>query len=744
MGRMPKGLSGRTFWPESLEITLFSNWLGGFMETKTYQIEFAGKPLLVEVGRLAQQANGAVRVQYGETTILATATMSNQPETADFFPLSVDYEEKYYAAGKIKGSKWLKREGRPSEEAILTSRLIDRALRPRFNQVMRYKVQVVPTVLTFDGINDPDIPALFASSLALMISNIPFSGPVAAVRAGRVEGKLIINPTYAERLASDFDIVVAGTTNRINMIEAGANIVPEAEVLSAINSSFTELQKLNELQDKIAKEIGKEKKAIAFATPDEALVLVVREFADTKLEKALYAPGVAKDEFYEGLGKIKEELMAYIKEQYKEHPDLSKKLDEAGEIYEKVIDSIVHKNIASAPDGQEKRPDGRKIDQLRNISAEVGILPHAHGTGLFNRGTTQALSSLTLAAPGMEQWIETMEINLTKKRFMHHYVFPPFSVGEVGRMGGAGRREIGHGALAERALEPVIPDKADFPYTIRVVSEILSSNGSSSMASVCGSILALMDGGVPIKMPVAGIAMGLMFSQPEADQSLAGAKNVPKYKILTDIQGPEDHHGDMDLKVAGTETGITALQMDVKVEGVNGEIMAKALEQAKQARLEILGHMKKAIGASRSELSVYAPRIQTIKINPDKIRTVIGPGGKTINEIIDQTGVEIDIEQDGSVFITSEKAEGMAQAIKMIEAITYEAKPGDEFDGKISRILDFGAMVEYLPGKEGLVHVSEMSNEHVRHPSDLVKIGQVVHIKVKNIDDYGRINLTMK
>lgn len=710
---------------------------GSTTGTKTYQIEFAGKPLFVEVGRLAQQANGAVRVQYGETTILATATMSNQPEAADFFPLSVDYEEKYYAAGKIKGSKWLKREGRPSEEAILTGRLIDRALRPRFNQAMRYKVQVVPTVLTFDGVNDPDIPALFAGSLALMISNIPFDGPVAAVRAGRVEGKLIINPTYAERLVSDFDIVIAGTKNRINMIEAGANIVPEAEVLSAINSGFAELQKLTELQEKIAREIGKEKKTIALAVPDEALVLVVREFADAKLEKALYAPGVAKDEFYEGLGKIKEELMAYLKEQYKEHPDLSKKLAEAGEIYEKEIDRIVHKNIASAPDGQEKRPDGRKIDELRNILAEVGVLPHAHGTGLFNRGTTQALSSLTLAAPGMEQWIETMEIDLTKKRFMHHYVFPPFSVGEVGRMGGAGRREIGHGALAERALEPVIPAKADFPYTIRVVSEILSSNGSSSMASVCGSILALMDGGVPIKMPAAGIAMGLMFDE-------SSPSDKPRYKVLTDIQGPEDHHGDMDLKVAGTETGITALQMDVKVEGVDGEIMEKALAQAKQARLEILGHMKKAISAPRSELSTYAPRIQTIKISPDKIRTVIGPGGKTINEIIDQTGVEIDIEQDGSVFITSEKAEGIAQAIKMIEAITYEAKPGDEFDGKVSRILDFGAMIEYLPGKEGLVHVSEMANEHVRHPSDLVKIGQVVHIKVKNIDDYGRINLTMR
>ena len=717
---------------------------------KTYKTEFGGKPLSVEIGRLANQANGSVLVQYGETSVLVTAVMSAYPETADFFPLQVDYEEKYYAAGKIKGSKWIKRETRPSEEAILTGRLIDRALRPRFNQNTRHKVQVVPTVLTFDGVNDPDIPALFGASLALMISDIPFNGPVAAVRVGRVaespdlsakasasseasgegrRGKLIVNPTYLERVQSDFDIVIAGTQNRINMIEAGAKIVPEAEVLEGIKLGFSELQKLTQWQQEIAQEIGKNKRELALASHDEALVTLVRQFADPKLEKAIYAPGVAKDEFYEGLGRIKEELKAHISEQFKEHPELSKKLDEAGTIYEEEIDRIVHKNILE----EEKRPDGRKTDELRAISAEVGILPHSHGTGLFNRGTTQALSSLTLAAPGMEQWIETMEIDLTKKRFMHHYVFPPFSVGEVGRMGGAGRREIGHGALAERALEPIIPNKEDFPYTIRVVSEILSSNGSSSMASVCGSILALMDGGVPIKMPAAGIAMGLMFSE-----------SGENYKILTDIQGPEDHHGDMDLKVAGTKTGVTALQMDVKIEGIDSEILAKALEQAKQARLEILGHMAKALEAPRPELSSFAPRVKTIKINPDKIRSVIGPQGKTINEIIDKTGVEIDIEQDGSVFITSTKAEGMVEAIKMIEAITYEAKAGDEFDGPVSRILDFGAMIEYLPGKEGLVHVSEIAKEHVRHPSDVLKVGQVVHVKVKNIDDYGRINLTMK
>jgi polyribonucleotide nucleotidyltransferase len=587
----------------------------------------------------------------------------------------------------------------------------------------------VATVLSFDGVNDPDMVALFGASLALMTSDIPFNGPIAGVRVGRVGGKLIFNPTYKERLESDFDIVVAGTANKINMIEAGAKIVPEKDIAEAISAGFKEFQSLIKFQEKIASEIGKKKKELAVFKRDEALVLAVRNFADPKLEKTLFAPGKTKGEFYEGLGQIKEEVMAYLKEEFKDHPELGKKLGEADSIFEEEIDRIVHRNILT----EEKRPDGRKVDQLRDLSAEVGILPHSHGTGLFNRGTTQALSSLTLAAPGMEQWVETMEIELTKKRFMHHYVFPPFSVGEVGRMGGAGRREIGHGALAERALEPLIPSKDQFPYTIRVVSEILSSNGSSSMASVCGSSLAMMDGGVPIKAPAAGIAMGLMFN-----------KTGEKYKILTDIQGPEDHHGDMDLKVAGTRDGITAMQMDVKGEGIDEKILEKALEQARKARLEILDHMAKAIKGPRAELSKYAPRVTTIKIDPEKIRMVIGPQGKVINEIIEKTGVEIDIEQDGSVFITSDSPEGMDKAIKWIETITYEAKPGDEFDGKVTRIMDFGAFVEFMPGHEGMVHVSEISREHVRRPSDVLKLGQTVHVRVKQIDEMGRINLTMK
>ncbi|HBX58663.1 MAG TPA: polyribonucleotide nucleotidyltransferase, partial [Candidatus Yanofskybacteria bacterium] len=621
------------------------------MEIKKYQEEFAGKTLSVEVGRLGGQANGVCLVQYGETSVLVNATMSANEKAVDYMPLQVEYEEKYYAAGKIKGSKWIKREGRPSDEAILSGRLVDRALRPLFNHNIRNEIQVVTTVLSFDGINDPDIPALIGASMALMISDIPWAGPVAAVRVGRVDGKLVFNPTYAERLVSDFDIVVAGTAGKINMIEAGANIVLEKDMAEAIKAGFEQFGAVINFQNKIADEIGKKKKELNIFTHDQALTALVRDFADPKLEKTLYAPGKSKTEFYEGLGQVKDELMAYIKGQFADSPEADKKLAEASAIFEEEIDRIVHRNIL---DG-EKRPDGRKIDQLRELSAQVGILPHTHGTGLFNRGTTQALSILTLAAPGMEQWLETMEISLTKKRFMHHYAFPPYSVGEVKRVGALSRRDIGHGYLAERSLEPIIPNKDEFPYTIRLVSEILSSNGSSSMASVCGSTLALMDGGVPIKSPAAGIAMGLMFDE-----------KGEKYKILTDIQGPEDHHGDMDLKVAGTKDGVTGMQMDVKIEGITPQIVEETLAQARKARLEILDVITKTIATPRAELSLYAPRIQTVKIDPKKIGALIGPGGKMINEIIEQTGAEIDIDDDGSVFVTSATTEGMEKAIKLI------------------------------------------------------------------------------
>ncbi len=697
------------------------------MDVKVYREEFAGKPLMVEIGKLAQQANGSCRIQYGETTILVTAVMGSQAKSIDYFPLSVEFEEKYYAAGKIKGSKWIKREGRPSEEAVLAGRLIDRSLRPRFNHRARNDVQVVVTVLSFDKVNDPDVIGLFGASLALMISDIPFNGPVAGVRIGRVNGKLVINPTYLERIDSDFDILLAGTADKINMIEAGAKIVPEKDIAEAMEFGFNEIKKLTALQEKIAAEIAPKKREVTLAQHDADLANLVHDFAAPKLNERLYTKD--KLAYVDGLNTTRDEVKAHIAEKYAGAPDLAKKIEEAVDLFDDTINRVVHQNILES----EKRPDFRKTDELRDISVEVSILPHTHGSGLFNRGSTQALSILTLAAPGLEQWVETMEIDLTKKRFMHHYTFPPFSVGETGRLGMPGRREIGHGALAEKALFPIIPNKDEFPYTIRVVSEILSSNGSSSMASVSGASLALMDGGVPIKMPATGIAMGLMFDE-----------KGEKYKILTDIQGPEDHHGDMDLKVAGTKTGITALQMDVKIDGITPKILAEALEQAKKARLEILGVMEKAIAAHRTELSPYAPRVTTIKIKPEKIGALIGPGGKMINEIIEKTGAEIDIEDDGSVFVTSLTAEGMAMAIELINEVTYEPKVGDEFDGTVVRLMDFGAFVQITPSKDGLVHVSEISEQRVEKPSDLLKVGQKVHVTIKNIDDIGRINLTMK
>ena len=693
---------------------------------------------MIEIGRLAGQANGAVRVQYGETTMLVTVVMSSAVKQVDYMPLSVEFEERYYAAGKIKGSKWLKREGRPTDEAILTGRVIDRSIRPRFDHRMRNEVQVVATVLTFDRINDADMPALFGASLSLMISDIPFRGPVSSVRVGRINGKFVINPTYAERIISDIDIIVAGTNEKINMIEAGANIVPEKDIADAIAFGFEELKKLNNLQEKISQEIAPVKRDIIVSDRDEALATMVRDFVTPKLDPptggGLYAK--SKQEFYKNIHEAHDSVLEHVKTALADlpagktgDPALPKRLADAEHYFEDTIDKIVHKNILDS----EKRPDGRKLDELRDISAEVGVLPQTHGSGLFQRGQTQALSILTLASPGMEQWMESMEIDLTKKRFMHHYTFPPFSVGETGRIGNPGRREIGHGALAERALLPIIPNKDVFPYTIRVVSEILSSNGSSSMASVCGASLALMDGGVPIKMPAAGIAMGLMFDEKDE-----------KYKILTDIQGPEDHHGDMDMKVAGTKDGITAMQMDVKVDGITVDILTKTLEQAKKARLEILDHITRGIATHRPSLSTHAPRIKTIKIDPSKIGMVIGSGGKTINAIIEETKTTIDIEDDGSIFITADSDENMNKAIARIEGLTYEPKPGDEFDGVVTRLMDFGAFVRIAGEMEGMVHVSQISNERVNKPSDVLHVGQEVHVTVREIDEKGRINLTMK
>jgi len=693
-------------------------------EEQVFGGEFAGKPLVVKTGKLAQQANGSVLVQYGETTILATATLGDVT-TRDYFPLTVDFEEKYYAAGKIKGSKWIKREGRPTEEAILSARVIDRSIRPRFSHDVRNEVQCVATILSFDAQNDPDMPAVFAVSLALMASDIPYDGPVSSVRVGRVDGKFVINPTYKERAESDLDIIVSGTGTRINMIEAGAKIVPEDVMADAIEAGFEALQELNALQKSIAVAIGKPKRELALASRDEELVGHVRAFAEPKLDDALFTK--TKAEHYANQAKVKEELLGHISTLYAAAADKDAKLAATEKLFEECIDRVVHRNLLE----RGRRVDGRAADQLRRLSAEVAVIPHTHGNGLFMRGETQALSVLTLAAPGLEQWIETMEIDLTKKGFLHHYNFPPFSVGETGRMGAPGRREIGHGALAERALVPIIPSREEFPYTIRVVSEILGSNGSSSMASVCGSSLALMDGGVPIKSPAAGIAMGLM-------QNETG----DKYVILTDIQGPEDHHGDMDLKVAGTKDGVTAMQMDVKIDGITPKIVRETLVQARKARLEILETLTSAIGGPRAELSPIAPRVHLMKVDPDKIGLIIGSGGKTINGIIDETGATIDIEDDGTVFITCASAQGMAQAIERINQLTYEPKPGDEMDGTVVSIKDFGAFVEIAPGRDGMVHVSEISNDRIAHPSDALTEGQKVHVWVKAVAD-GKISLSM-
>jgi len=685
-----------------------------------FETEIGGKKLEVTLGELAQQASGSCQVKYGNTTVLVTAVMAKKPKDGDYFPLMVDYEEKFYAAGRIKGSRFIKREGRPSEDAILTARLIDRSMRPRFDQRIRNDVQIVATVLSFDKENDPDIPALFGASLALMISDIPFDGLISGVRVGKNE-KPQINPTYEQRETSDYDIIAAGTDEKINMFEIGANIVPEKDILDGITLGFKEIQKLNKFQKEITKKVGKEKRDIALHEIDPEMVKKIDGFLKDKMEKAIYIKD--RKERYAALEKLEAELKESLMSEYEEN------MDEIEHIFHSEADKIVHDNVLKSG----KRPDGRKLDEIRSITVKAGAYPHTHGMGLFQRGETQVMSILTLAAPSAAQLIDTMEEVDTKKMFMHHYGFPPYSIGETGRMGGAGRREIGHGALAEKALKPLIPSKDDFPYTIRMASETLSSNGSSSMASVCGSSLALMDGGVPIKENIAGIAMGLMLSS-----------DGKKYEILTDIQGHEDHYGDMDFKVAGTKDGVTAIQMDVKVEGIDLDILEKGLKQAKKARLEILDKMNKVIDKPRKELSPYAPRITSVKIDPDKIGAVIGSGGKIINGIIERTGTQIDIEQDGTIMVIGESKEGIAAALKEIELLTKEVEVGEIYEGTVVSIKDFGAFVEVLPGTDGLLHVSEISDERIKTPADVLKIGQKVAVKVKKVDEHGKISLTMK
>ena len=700
-------------------------------EIKKYSLELAGQTLKIEMGKLAGQANGAVTAQLGDTVVLATAVMSkNAKAGAGFLPLTVDYEEKFYARGKILGSRFMRREGRPSEEAVLNGRLIDRAIRPLFDQAIRNDIQIVTTVLSLDEKNDPDVLAMNAASLALMISDIPWGGPIGAVRIGKADGKWLINPSFAEREGGVADLVISISSDmKINMIEAGPLAeIKEDEMVEAIDSVQETLRNLIKFNQKIAEDFKTPKATAITESIDLELRDEVMKFlnADSALEKAIYEKDRAKREnnLY-SLKDLLEKHIAAIDEN---------KVKIAGVIFEEAIDEMVHKNILE----KELRPDGRKTDELRNLSAEVGILPRTHGSGLFQRGETQILSALTLGSPSDELLIEGMVVSM-KKHFMHQYNFPPFSVGETGRMGAPGRREIGHGALAEKALLPMIPKKEDFPYAIRIVSEVLSSNGSSSMGSVCGSSLALMDAGVPIAKPIAGIAMGLMSAK---GGSASGGKNSD-YKILTDIQGPEDHYGDMDFKVAGTRDGITAMQMDVKINGIDTKILKEVLYQTKKARLEILDNITKTIAEPRANLSPFAPRIITVQIAIDKIREVIGPGGKIINEIIATTGAAIDIEESGLIFITAENEESGLKAKKIIEGIVKEYKVGEIVVGKVVNILDFGAIVEFGGGKDGMIHISELANRRVEKVTDVVDIGDEVKVKIKRVEN-GKISLSLK
>jgi polyribonucleotide nucleotidyltransferase len=687
------------------------------MEAKKYSVQIAGKEILIESGDLAQQASGAVTVRAGDTIVLATAVVAPEPRPdIDFFPLLVDYEERLYAAGRISSSRFIKREGRPSDEAILTSRLVDRSIRPLFPKGYRNDVQIVITLLSYDGENDPDVLAIIGASSALSISNAPFEGPISAVRVGRIDGKFVANPTKSQMVESDLDLVAACTQDKIMMIEAGGREVAEDEFLKALAFAQEVCKPLIDLQNKMQAEVGKPKTEFILET-DKEVFTKVKEFLGKKLTEVVLEP-------QKQLRAEKEELLRIqlLENFAEEHGDVAVRSAFEQALVEEARRSILEDN---------KRPDGRGPEDLRPLRAMVSVLPRTHGSALFQRGETQDLTVATLGAPSAEQVIEGVTGEY-KKRFMHHYNFPPFSTGEVRPMRSIGRREVGHGALVERALAPMVPGEG-FPYTIRLVSEILSSNGSSSMAATCGSTLALMDAGVPIKAPVAGIAIGLI-----------SAEDGKSYKILTDIAGVEDGAGDMDFKMAGTEKGMTAVQMDIKIKGVSLEILTEATRQAKRARTKILEVMKSALAEPRKELSPYAPRVVQLHINPEKIRDVIGPGGKTVNAIIAATGVEIDIEEDGTVNITSASKEGIDKAVEKVKALTHEVKVGETFVGKVTRLVDFGAFVEILPGQEGLVHISQLAPYRVAKVTDVVKVGDVIPVKVIEIDTQGRINLSLK
>ena len=691
-------------------------------EKKVFKTEWAGRSLTIETGQLAKQANGAVLVRYGDTVVLSTAVASKEPRDGDFFPLTVNYEEKMYAAGKIPGG-FKKREGRPGDEATLTARLIDRPIRPLFPKGYKHDVQIMNIVLSADPDCSPEMAAMIGSSMALSVSDIPFQGPIAGVNVGYVDGKYVINPTLEQKEQSRLDLEVAGHKDAVNMVEAGASEITEQEMLEAIFFGHDEIKRLVEFQQQIVDHLQPVKSEFIPVERDEALVSRVQALTEEKglKETVLTFDKKQRDD---NLDELKAEIAAeFIDEADSENELL---INEVHAILNDLVKEEVRRLIAD----EKIRPDGRKPDEIRPLESEVGILPRAHGSGLFTRGQTQALSVLTLGALGDYQMIEGLGPE-QEKRFMHHYNFPNFLVGETGPVRAPGRREIGHGALGERALRHIIPDTSKFPYTIRIVSEVLESNGSSSQASICGSTLALMDAGVPIKAPVAGIAMGLVTREDS-------------YTILTDIQGMEDALGDMDFKVAGTKDGITAIQMDIKIDGLTREVIEEALEQARKGRLAIMDHMLQTIDHPRAELSAYAPKVEIMHINPDKIRDVIGPGGKKINEIIDETGVKLDIEQDGTIYIGAVDQAMINRSKEIIEAITREAEVGQVYDAKVKRIEKYGAFVEIFSGKDALLHISQISKDRINKVEDVLKIGDTIKVKITEIDKQGRVNASHK
>jgi len=685
---------------------------------KKVELDFHGRPLSIEIGKVAKQADGAALVRYGETVVLVTAVADKEFKLdTDFFPLTVDYQEKTFAAGKIPGG-FFKREGRPSEKEILTCRLIDRSIRPLFAEGIRCETQVIATVLSADRENDPDVVAMLGTSIALHVSDIPFNGPLAGVRIGRINKQWVINPTQSQLPESDTDIFLSGSRDAIVMVEGGAQMVPEDDILEALFKGHEAIQPLLQIQEEIRREIGKPKRQVPLAVLDPAVVRGVEDLATAKLKQAIEIP--EKLERYKRIAEVKNEV---VKQALAEFPEKEKDIKGA-------FDELKRNCFRGLIIQQERRIDGRGLKDIRPITCEVEVLPRTHGSALFTRGETQALVVTTLGTASDEQKIDAL-IGEHFKKFMLHYDFPPFSVGEVKFLRGPSRREIGHGNLAERALLPVLPPEESFPYTVRIVSEILESNGSTSMATVCGGSLSLMDAGVPVSAPVAGIAMGLI-------------KEGEHVRVLSDILGDEDHLGDMDFKVAGTPSGITSLQMDIKISGVNRDIMRQALVQAKEGRLHILGIMNSTLPSHRTTVSGHAPRIITLKVKPEKIREIIGPGGKVIRGIIEATGVKMDVEDDGTVTIASSDEEASKKAIEMVQKIAAEAEVGKIYKGTVRKIVEFGAFVEILPGTDGLIHISQLAPERVRRVQDVLKEGDEVMVKVLEIDRQGKIRLSRK